>query len=135
MARSTPMPEMFFINGCLDDQEVIQPGVYSSDSSPLAQLWKEGSEEAVAVAEVVEGQSANETCELLESAAAGRYYPQSWTISFIKTYIVTGICVFGIFGNLLTLIVLSRKRLEVILIIFNDLFSVNNFNRASYFLD
>ena len=114
MSLAIPLPEMFFTNGCLDDQEVIRPGVHSSGSSPLAglPLWEEGS----VTADVVEGLCGNKTCELLESSRRSNHL-QSWMISFVKTFIVSGICVFGIFGNLLTLVALSRKRLQVIITI------------------
>lgn len=119
MARVISVPEMFFMNGCLDNQDVRRPSVYSSDSSPLAQLW-DGSE----TTDVEEGPDGNETCRLQESPVGSHI--QSWTISFIKTYIVSGICVFGIFGNLLTFLVLSKKRLEVIIIFVCDSPSVND---------
>src|SRR5688572_21514533 len=117
MARVISVPGSFFISGCHDNQDVRRPGFYFSDYSPLAQLWEDGSETSSS-----EGPDGNETCRLLESppGGGGGSYPlqgHGTIIAFIKTYIVSGICVFGIFGNLLTFLVLSRKRLEVIIII------------------
>lgn len=79
MARVISVPEMFFISGCLDNQDVRRPSVYSSDSSPLAQLW-DGSE----TIDVEEGPDGNETCRLQE--LPGGSHTQSWTIDHLKSF-------------------------------------------------